>query len=314
MPIFRRHPLNQTINILGDTMTDEENANRTAVALGNFDGMHVGHMAVLEAAKGFRKEGLVPVAVLFDEHSMKAITGTAPPMLMTVGERNEFIIKNGLKIETIIFNEIKNLSPEDFVEKILIKKLRAAAVCCGYNYRFGKNAAGTAQTMQEICNKLGIKCKIAGEVDVAGCAVSSTQIRDLIENGEIKKANEMLGHKFGFSAPVIDGEKRGRKLGFPTVNQELPKELVLPKFGVYQTDVTVEGKHYKGVTNIGRRPTVGTEMVLSETYIIDFHRNIYGESVDIRPIRFIRPERKFSSFDELACQIKNDAKECADVY
>ena len=168
-------------------MTDEENANRTAVALGNFDGMHVGHMAVLEAAKGFRKEGLVPVAVLFDEHSMKAITGTAPPMLMTVGERNEFIIKNGLKIETIIFNEIKNLSPEDFVEKILIKKLRAAAVCCGYNYRFGKNAAGTAQTMQEICNKLGIKCKIAGEVDVAGCAVSSTQIRDLIENGEIKE-------------------------------------------------------------------------------------------------------------------------------
>ena len=89
---------------------------------------------------------------------------------------------------------------------------------------------------------------------------------------------------------------------------------MLPKFGVYQTDVTVEGKHYKGVTNIGRRPTVGTEKVLSETYIIDFHRNIYGESVDIRPIRFIRPERKFSSFDELACQIKNDAKECADVY
>ena len=104
----------------GDTMTDEKIAKRTAVALGNF---------VLEGAKSFQKDGLVPVAVLFDEHSMKAITGIAPPMLMTVGERNEYIIKKGLKLETIIFNEIKNLSPEDFVEKILVEKLRAGAVC-----------------------------------------------------------------------------------------------------------------------------------------------------------------------------------------
>lgn len=294
-------------------MTDEKIANRTAVALGNFDGMHVGHMAVLEGAKSFQKDGLVPVAVLFDEHSMKEITGIAPPMLMTVGERNEYIIKKGLKLETIIFNEIKNLSPEDFVEKILVEKLRAGAVCCGYNYRFGKDAAGSAETMRKICDRLGIKCKIAGEVDVAGHAVSSTQIRILIENGETEKANEMLGHKFGFSSPVIDGDKRGRRLGFPTINQELPHELVLPKFGVYRTDVTIGNRRYKGVTNIGKRPTVGTEKILSETYIIDFDESIYGESVDIRLIKFIRPERKFSSFDELARQIKTDAKECADV-
>lgn len=290
-------------------MTDEKIANRTAVALGNFDGMHVGHMAVLEAAKGFERDGLVPVAVLFDEHSMKAITGVAPPMLMTVGERNDFIINQGLKTETLVFSEIKDLSPEDFVEKILVKKLNAGAVCCGYNYRFGKNAAGSAQTMREICDKLGIFCKIAGEVDVEGCAVSSTEIRTLIENGEIEKANEMLGHKFGFSAPVIDGDKRGRTLGFPTINQELPPELVLPKFGVYQSEVTVDGVRYKGITNIGRRPTVGTDKVLSETHIIDFNENIYGKTVDIRPIGFIRPERKFSSFDELARQIESDARE-----
>ena len=290
-------------------MTDEKIANRTAVALGNFDGMHVGHMAVLEGAKSFQKDGLVPVAVLFDEHSMKAITGIAPPMLMTVGERNEYIIKKGLKLETIIFNEIKNLSPEDFVEKILVEKLRAGAVCCGYNYRFGKDAAGSAETMRKICGRLGIECRIAGEVDFAGHAISSTEIRNLIENGKIENANKMLGHNFGFSAPVIDGDKRGRKLGFPTINQELPRELVLPKFGVYQSEVTVDGKRYKGITNIGKRPTVGTEKVLSETHIIDFNENLYGKIVDIRPIRFLRPEKKFSSFDELARQIKSDTEE-----
>lgn len=290
-------------------MADEKIANRTAVALGNFDGMHVGHMAVLRAAKSFENEGLTPLALLFDVHSLKAITGTAPPMLMTAEERNRIIAENGLEIRTIVFNEIKELSPQDFVEKILVGRFGARAVCCGYNYRFGKNASGNAQAMKEICDRLGLECRIAGEVDVDSCAASSTEIRKFIENGEIEKANKMLGHPFGFCTRVIDGDKRGRTLGFPTINQELPDGLVLPKFGVYQADVTVDGEHYKGVANIGRRPTVGTEKVLSETYIIDFHKNIYGEYVDIRPVRFIRPERKFSSFDELAKQIKSDAKE-----
>lgn len=290
-------------------MTDEKNANRTAVALGNFDGIHIGHMAVLDAAKSFKRDGLVPVAVLFDEHSLKAITGIAPPMLMTVADRNEFIINSGLSLKTLIFSEIKNLSPEDFVEKILVEKLGAGAVCCGYNYRFGKNAAGTAVTLQQICNRLGIACKIAKEVDVAGHAVSSTQIRSLIENGETEKANEMLGHKFGFSSPVIDGDKRGRRLGFPTINQELPPELVMPKFGVYRSDVIVDGRHYAGVTNIGKRPTVGTQKILSETHILDFNENVYGKNIDIRLVKFIRSEKKFSSFDELARQIESDTKE-----
>ena len=290
-------------------MTDGNNANRTAVALGNFDGMHVGHMAVLEAAKSFESEGLLPVAVLFDEHSLKAITGKAPAMLMTVTERNRIINENGLRIETLVFNEIRDLSPSDFVEKILVGRLGAAAVCCGYNYRFGKGASGTAQMMSEICGRLGLQCRVSGEVDVDRCAVSSTKIRGFIENGEIEKANKMLGRPFGFSSRVIDGDKRGRVLGFPTINQIIPEELAMPRFGVYQSVVTVNGEKFKGVTNVGRRPTVGTEKILSETHILDFDRDIYGENVDVRLIKFIRPEKKFSSFDELARQIKSDAKE-----
>lgn len=119
----------------------------------------------------------------------------------------------------------------------------------------------------------------------------------------------MLGRPFGFSSRVIDGDKRGRVLGFPTINQIIPEELAMPRFGVYQSVVTVKGEKFKGVTNVGKRPTVGTEKILSETHILDFDRDIYGENVDVRLIKFIRPEKKFSSFDELARQIKSDAKE-----
>lgn len=293
----------------GDNMTNENIAKKTAVALGNFDGMHVGHTAVLDAAKSFASKGLVPVVVLFDEHSLKAITGKAPPMLMTAEERAHFIESSGLKIETLIFSEIKNLTPTEFFENVLIKKLNAAAVCCGYNYRFGKNAAGTAQTLRELCYSHGIECRIAGEVDVDSCAANSSEIRQFIKDGKIEKANKMLGRKFGFTAKVIDGDKRGRTWGFPTVNQEIPDELVMPRFGVYESLVTVDGEKFKGVTNIGERPTVGSKKILSETHIINFDRNIYGLDVDIRLVRFIRPEKKFGSFDELARQIKSDAEE-----
>lgn len=290
-------------------MTDKINAKNTAVALGNFDGMHIGHMAVLRETNSFKSKGFVPMAVLFNEHSLKTITGKAPPMLMTVRERDRIINEHGLEIGVVIFNDIKDLSPREFVEKILVGRFNAKAVCCGYNYRFGKNAEGNAATMKEICFELGLECRVTGEVDVDSEAVSSTEIRRHIENGEIEKADKMLGHPFGFCSKVIDGDKRGRTLGFPTINQELPPELVLPKFGVYQSVVTVNGESHIGVTNVGKRPTVGTEKVLSETYIIDFHENIYGKDADIRLVRFIRPEKKFSSFDELAAQIKADANE-----
>lgn len=290
-------------------MTNENNAKKTAVALGNFDGMHIGHTAVLEAAKGFSSRGLVPVAVLFDEHSLKAITGKAPPMLMTAEERAHLIEKSGLKLETLIFGEIKELSPKEFFEDVLLKKLNAGAVCCGYNYRFGKDAAGTAQTLRELCVSHGIECRVADEVDVDLCAVNSSGIRRLIKDGEIKEANKMLGRNFGFTARVIDGDKRGRAWGFPTVNQEIPDELVMPRFGVYESLVTVDGERFKGVTNIGERPTVGTKKILSETHIINFDRNVYGQDVDVRLVRFIRPEKKFDSFEELVRQIKSDTEE-----
>lgn len=277
---------------------------KTVVALGNFDGMHMGHTAVLD--KALNADGLVPCALLFTEHSEKTLKGTAPPMLMTDSERRHFIAEKGFGIEEVSFGSICNLSPEEFVDEILCRKLNAGAVVCGYNYRFGRKAAGDSQMLSELCRERNIDCYIVDKVSVDGADVSSTAIRKLIENGEIRLANRMLGRFFGYTAPVIHGDRRGSQWGFPTANQMLPDGFVMPRFGVYATLVTVNGKQYRGVTNIGKRPTVGTDIVLSETNILGFEGDIYGQNVDIRLIDFVRPERKFSSFSELAQQIKAD--------
>lgn len=287
-------------------MTDGKLNNGCAVALGNFDGMHIGHLAVLDKTAQLEKEGLTATVMLFDEHSLKGVRGEAPPMIMTGEERLRFLEEKGITATLINFSEIRNLSPEAFVDEILIERLNAKAVVCGFNYRFGKNASGNADTLSGICNKKGIKCVIVSEVELDGIPVNSTSIRKAIENGDILTANKMLGRSFGFTAEVVDGDKRGRTWGFPTINQRLPEGLVIPCFGVYKSVVTVDGMQYTGVTNIGLRPTVGTDVVLSETHILDFDGNLYGKAVDIRLVAFIRHEIRFDSFDELILQIKSD--------
>ena len=280
--------------------------NGCAVALGNFDGMHIGHVAVLEQTAQLKSQGLTATVMLFDEHSLKGVRGEAPPMLMTGEERLSFLKEKGLEVTLVSFSEIRDLSPEDFVDTILLGHLNAKAVVCGFNYRFGKNATGDAEMLREICNSKGIQCIVVDEVETDGNPVNSTSIRKAIEKGDISTANKLLGRSFGFASTVIDGDKRGRTWGLPTINQKLPKGLVIPRFGVYKSTVTVDGRVYVGVTNIGLRPTVGTDTVRSETHILGFDGDIYGKEVDVRLISFIRPEKKFDSFDELILQIKSD--------
>ncbi len=287
-------------------MTDKKLNNGCAVALGNFDGIHIGHTAVLEATARFSAEGLTPTVMLFDEHSLKNMTGEAPPMLMSEAERIKLLKDKGFEYKKISFQKIKSYAPEEFLTEILIGEFNAKAVVCGFDYRFGAGAEGDTQTLRELCKKYKIACVAVSEIELDGVKVSSTAIRNAVQAGEIELANKMLGRAFGFEAEVIDGDKRGRTWGFPTANQRLPEGMVVPKFGVYESQVTVGGKQYKGVTNIGSRPTVGTKIVLSETYIVDFNENIYGKNADIRLERFLRAEQKFSSFDELIAQINAD--------
>lgn len=271
---------------------------KTAVALGTFDGLHAGHRAVISETAGFYS-----VAVTF-RVPPKGVK--APCMLSTPQDRERSLLELGInEVSMYEFEDLCDLTPTQFLDFLRLK-YNPSRIVCGFNYRFGKEALGDRAYLSRYCAEHGIEFICVDGVCEDNAPVSSTAIRSLIAAGEVKAANTMLYKPFSFTAEVISGDKRGRKIGFPTINQLYPQLLVVPKFGVYSSVVTVDGKSYKGITNIGVRPTFRTEQVGSETYIKDFSSDIYGESVRIELVDFIREERKFSSLEELKSTIKKD--------
>ena len=271
-----------------------------AIALGMFDGVHIGHKAVLEGAV---KSPYRSVAVTFS-----SIPGKTVGALMTTAEREEKLKKIGIdEVLFLDFFKVKDLSPEEFLT-FLSEKYNIAKICCGFNYRFGKKAAGDTTFLAEWCGKNEIEFFECPEVISEGKTVSSTYIKNLISEGEIEKANHLLEDNFSFTAEVIKGDQRGRTWGLPTINQLYPESLVTPKRGVYQTVVEIRGKRYDGVTNIGLRPTFITDYISAETYILDYGDDCYGESVKTELYSFLREEKKFSSVEELIAAIKQNAE------
>ena len=287
-------------------MNEFENTAKTAVALGFFDGLHLAHRRVLESAALQKENGLTPCVLLFDDHPLHILKGTDVPKLLQNDKRDALLRKMGLTGTECSFARIKDMPPQAFVEQILVCELNAAFVSCGYNYRFGKNGAGDAAELQKLCAAYDISVCVCPEMDVGGEPVSSTAIRRLIEEGDVDKAADMLGRYFCFESPVIEGDKRGRLLGTPTVNQLLPEHIVTPRFGVYLSRASFAGKSYTGVTNIGARPTFHSGDVRSETYILDFSGDLYGQRVEIALIKYIRPVRRFDSAEALKAQIAED--------
>lgn len=272
-----------------------------ALVLGTFDGVHIGHRAVIDAAKGFNI-----IAVTF-EYPPKN-NGKEKSLITLPEKRYEILKECGVnEIKVLDFSKVKDISPVKFLEN-LNEKYAPKLISCGFNYRFGKNASGDSKLLLDFCEKNGIALKVAKKVESDGCPVSSTEIRHLISQGEIEKANNMLSYKFSFCEKVVNGDHRGRTLGFPTVNQVYPDDLVKPKFGVYATCVEVDGMLYKGISNIGIRPTFKTDTVMSETYIKNFSLNIYGKAVTIYLEKFIREEKKFENAEQLKTAISNDIK------
>ncbi len=290
-------------------MTGEKLNIGTAVALGNFDGLHKGHMSVLEKALSFKQNGYVPTVILFDVHPKEALTGEKIKRLITPEQTEKSLKELGFEICTVSFNLVKDFSPERFFKEVLVEKLNAKAVCCGFNYSFGKNGEGDCNSLLQLSKEAGIECSILPETKEGEEIVSSTSIKKYLANGEPDKAALMLGRNYSFSSEVIHGDQRGRELGFPTANQEIDDRLVVPKYGVYETLVTVNGKKYRGVTNIGIRPTYLLDTVLSETNILGFSGDIYSKEITVELVKYLREERKFSSAESLINQLNDDVKQ-----
>ena len=285
----------------------------TALALGNFDGLHRGHALVLAAAKqAAQANGLVPGVLLFDEHPKQVLCGETPPLLMTGEEKRKRLEDAGFRVLTLSFRNTKDLLPEAFV-KLLETQFHAKAVCCGKNYRFGKHAAGTAETLQLLCGSRGIQVRIVDDACYRGALISSTRIRRAIEEGNLEEANAMLLFPFSYTLPVVAGDKRGRTLGFPTANQFFLPDMIRPRAGVYASKVVLNGVCYPAVTNIGVRPTIGTETFRSETCILGFSGNLYGQLLEVQPLHYLRPEQKFQNLAALKAAMENDAARAREV-
>lgn len=287
---------------------------KTAVALGSFDGLHKGHISVIACALSFRECGLVPYVLLFDSHPLLSLTGKAPPKILQDGMRDSILESIGIKTKTISFKEIMNLTCREFFEEILIKKFNAGAVCCGENYRFGRNNEGGCETLRALCNEYNIELKISESVDYQGLPVSSTRIRQAIEGGEIPSANAMLSREFCYKLKVVSGDRRGRLIGAPTINQHFDENFVIPKIGVYASASTVDGVQYPSVTNIGLRPSFANADLRSETCLLGFSGDLYGRDIEVKLLKYLRPEIKFDSMEALGAQIRLDAAESENIF
>lgn len=289
----------------------------TAIALGYFDGLHKGHRNVISLAAAEKENGLMPVCFTFSKSPKSVLYGTQSNALMTNEDKIKTLERLGIeRTYQADFEKIMNMPAKDFAQKILIDTLKAEKLFCGFNYRYGKNGEGNAETLKSFCESKGITLMVVPATESRGEVVSSTLIRKLIADGNVKRANELMCSRFGFSSVIEHGKRLGRELGTPTINQPLCSELVVPKFGVYASIVTLEsGETYCGVTNIGIKPTVGGNTPLCETWMPKYSGGeIYGQSADVRLLEFIRKERKFSGIDELKNAILDNSKTAMKIY
>jgi riboflavin kinase/FMN adenylyltransferase len=285
------------------------------VTLGNFDGVHLGHQDIFkrvrEEASKMHGEGMV---ITFEPHPLKVL---APdkflPLLTPFGKKMMLIQKSG--IETVLcidFSiEFSEISPYDFIKSILVERVRVKEVIIGYNYHFGKGQKGNAQTLIDGGKVFNFKVEVVEPFRIGQTVVSSSKIRDLIQNGEIEEASRLLGREYSMTGKVIEGAKRGKTLGFPTANVEISDELY-PKSGVYAVEVEWRQQLFNALANVGSNPTFFPEQngrgnpVSLEVFILNFSGNIYGEEIQITFRRRIRDEVRFDSPSLLIEQIKKD--------
>ena len=287
--------------------------NATAVAMGLFDGVHLGHRKVLETAYQQKKNGLIPSAFTF--HAKMAEQKQSKWIYPT--NTKLWMLENDCGMEQILavpFEEVCGMSGEEFVRQILCEQLHASYLCCGNDFRFGKNAGWNVHDLQKFGKIYGFSVEIVDDVQIDGITVSSTEIRKLLKEGNLEKANILLGEPYLILQEVTHGAQLGRTIGFPTVNQLFEGGQLIPAYGVYASFTRTPEGWFPSITNIGRKPTVHyMGMPLAETYIDGFSGDLYGEKLQVILFHFIRPEQKFSSVNELTAQMQKDLKACRQI-
>ena len=290
---------------------------RPVLALGNFDGVHLGHQAIFHhvrsRAQAIQGTGMVftfephPLRVLRPEH--------APPLLTTFEQKMQLIAAEGIEVGLRVpFTDVfAQQQPDEFIQEVLCRTIGARELVVGYDFRFGHQRTGTVEHLQEAAAIHGYRLTVVPAITVAGLTVSSSNIRKLVQRGDVEDASHLLGRYYAIEGPVVEGFRRGRTIGFPTANVQSINEIV-PQTGVYAVRVTWRHEHLDGVANVGYNPTFGNDALSVEAHLFDFQADLYGETIRVAFVRKIRDERKFDSVDALIAQIAQDAEQARAIH
>lgn len=285
--------------------------NRYIYALGFFDGVHVGHAALLRECRLLAdKHGCKAAAVTFSSHPDTLVLGRTPSLINTIEDRIQLLKENGMDEVVVLPFDKKTMSMhwQEFLDR-LVETYDAKGLVCGHDFRFGNHGEGNAALLARYCKENGLPHGVVAEQKLEDITVSSTHIRNLLEAGDLRQANRFLGHPHILSGEVVSGRKLGRTLGIPTANLALPEGVVKLPNGVYACKASVDGETYIAVTNIGNRPTVGGHRTTVEPWLLDFEGDLYGKRLTLSFHAFLRPEQKFPSLDALKEEIGKNAAE-----
>ena len=285
----------------------------TVVALGNFDGIHKGHQEIItRTVKEAEAAGLKSAVFTFSNHTSSVLEGV-PKVKNILYPEDKLRILEDMGVD-YVFNvpftkEILRMSPEEFIEEILVRTFNIREAYCGFNYSFGYKASGTPEVLMHEGLKHGFGIHVQEPYIIDGIVVSSTYIRQLIEEGRMEECTKFMGRMYSVSGEIIVGNKIGRTIGFPTCNTLVDDTMITPPNGVYITTCTIDGVTRSSVTNVGVKPTIGDYEKMIETHIFDFDEDVYGKQIRVDFIKHTRGEKKFSGIDELKKQIESDCIE-----
>jgi len=280
-----------------------------AIAIGKFDGIHIGHQALLDCIINKKKDNMQAIVFTFSPSPEEFFRGQILPAIDTVDEKRENFEKMGVDIliEYPLTKESAAISPQDFMQKILFEKLHAGYVVSGKDLSFGNKGLGNSKMLADYAKEHNFEYEMIDKVCIDNQEISSTAVRNAISNGDMVLAGKMLGREYQISGEIVHGRALGRTMQMPTINIVPSKHKLLPPSGVYATITMLDDRQIMGVTNIGYKPTVSNEMKIGvETHLFDFDEDVYGKNVIVKILHFIRPEMQFADIDHLARQIETD--------